>query len=69
MGSLKMLYASIGEGDLMAIGWIYLYSKYRKVRNENSKLREEIQFEEEVCSTCGYQRRDHSRDSNESCPV
>ena len=53
----------------MAIGWIYLYSKYRKVRNENSKLREKIQFEEEVCSTCGYQRRDHGRDSNESCPV
>ena len=53
----------------MAIGWIYLYSKYRKVRKENVELREKIQLEEEVCSTCGYQRRDHSRDSNESCPV
>jgi hypothetical protein len=40
----------------MAIGWMYLYSKYRKVRKENSELREKIQFEEEVCSTCGYQR-------------
>ena len=53
----------------MAIGWIYLYSKYRKVRNENSKLREKIQFEEEICTNCGYQRRDHSRDPNESCPM
>lgn len=53
----------------MAIGWIYLNSKYRKVRKENLELREKIESEEEVCSTCGYQRRDHSRDSNESCPV
>ena len=53
----------------MAIGWIYLYSKYRKVRKENLKLREKIQLGEEVCATCGYQRRDHSRDSIESCPV
>ncbi len=53
----------------MAIGWIYLYSKYRKVRKENSKLREKIQLEEEICTNCGYQRRDHSRDSNESCPM
>lgn len=52
----------------MAIGLIYLYSKYRKVRKENLELREKIQFEEEVCSTCGYQRREHSRDSNEACP-
>ena len=69
MGSVKMLSASIGKGGYMAIGWIYLYSKYRKVRKENVELREKIQLEEEVCSTCGYQRRDHSRDSNESCPV
>ena len=53
----------------MAIGWIYLYSKYRKVRKENARLHQMLDAEKEICDICGFERRDHCGDEDETCPV
>lgn len=52
----------------MAIGWIYLYSKYRKAKNENRRLHEEHEYDDEVCDLCGYRMVQHSDDGLDLCP-
>ena len=52
----------------MAIGWLILYSKYRKARRRADKLEEELASDDEVCVECGYPYFKHSDDGELSCP-
>jgi hypothetical protein len=53
----------------MAIGWLILYSKYRKARNKNQQYEYEHEYADEICSHCGYRFIQHSDDGYQSCPV
>jgi hypothetical protein len=40
----------------MAIGWLILYSKYRKARKDSNQLLAIEEYLSEVCENCGYTR-------------
>ena len=53
----------------MAIGWLYLYSKYHKAKNENRRFQEELAYDDEICDHCGFRLVQHSDDGMLSCPT
>lgn len=53
----------------MALGWLWLYSRYRRNKHELESFQEERLFEEEICASCGQPRFRHADDENESCPT
>ena len=53
----------------MALGWLYLYSRYRKSRREVRRREREDEWLEEICDSCGYPRSKHADDENETCPT
>ena len=52
----------------MALGWLYLYSRYRRAKR---RLREHdlaAEAANEECEHCGYPRYKHADDAQETCP-
>ena len=52
----------------MALGWIYLYSKYRKAKRNLAELEAEYEDHDMICDYCGYALRQHSDDEDRACP-
>ncbi len=53
----------------MAIGWLYLYSWYRKAKKRLRGLEADFDSANEICAHCGYERHKHANDDNETCPI
>lgn len=43
----------------------YLIYKYGKRRGERARR----EYDDEICDHCGYPRRQHEDDENETCPI
>ena len=60
----------------MAIGWLYLYSRYRKVKRQlrerdNAAAEAADDFAElidELCDHCGHPQHKHADDEQRTCP-
>jgi hypothetical protein len=52
----------------MAIGWLWLYSRYRKKKREIRSIEFQDTWASEICSNCGHPRFRHAGDQNETCP-
>ena len=52
----------------MALGGLWLYSRYRKNKHKIETLEKERLSAEEICASCGHPRYRHADDENESCP-
>jgi hypothetical protein len=52
----------------MAIGWLYLYSRFRKVKKERDLLEEGLEHQNEICGSCGYPRYKHADNEEQTCP-
>ena len=52
----------------MAIGWLYLYSRHRKTKRQLREAHESLDYDDEICDSCGYPRYKHADDDEESCP-
>ena len=53
----------------MALGWLYLYSRYRRAKR---RLREHDLADEaanEVCEHCGYPQYQHADNEELTCPI
>ena len=52
----------------MALGWLWLYSRYRKNKRELETMESEEAYASEICAACGHPRYRHADDANETCP-
>ena len=53
----------------MALGWLFLYSRYRRAKR---RLREHdlaAEAANEVCEHCGYPWYQHADNEREPCPI
>lgn len=53
----------------MALGWLYLYSRYRKTQRRLREIEEQHHIDSEICNHCGYPRYQHAADARETCPI
>lgn len=53
----------------MALGWLYLYAKYRRSRRRLDDIEARLDAEYEICSHCGHPRFRHADDRHETCPI
>lgn len=53
----------------MALGWLYLYSRYRKTQRSLREQEFLRAAEGEICMVCSFPRRQHADDEDESCPT
>ena len=53
----------------MALGWLYLYSRYRKAKRKLRDHEADIESAMEICRHCGYERHRHADDEQETCPI
>jgi uncharacterized cysteine cluster protein YcgN (CxxCxxCC family) len=53
----------------MALGWLWLYSRYRKKNRQLKALEAEEEWASEICDHCGHPRFRHADDENKTCPT
>ena len=53
----------------MALGWLYLYSKYRRAKRELREHNLTADAANELCDHCGYPRYKHADNEQETCPM
>ena len=53
----------------MALGWLYLYSRYRRAKRQLREHDLAAEAANEVCNYCGYPRYKHAENEQETCPI
>jgi hypothetical protein len=53
----------------VALGWLYLYSRYRKAKRKLRDHETDLESANEICTHCGHPRYRHADDDNETCPI
>ena len=53
----------------MALGWLYLYSKYRRAKRELREIEAAEDAANEICVDCGNPRYKHADNQEETCPT
>jgi hypothetical protein len=51
----------------VALGWLYLYSRYRKVKRKTRSIERELQELREIYEACGNAQDDHDDDDYQNC--
>ena len=53
----------------MALGWLYLYSRYRRAKLELREIEAAEDAANEICVRCGHPRFRHADNEQETCPT
>jgi hypothetical protein len=53
----------------VALGWLYLYSRYRKAKRRLRDHDEAAEAASELCNHCGHPQYAHADDEQQTCPM
>jgi len=53
----------------VALSWLYLYSRYRRVKRELREHDLAAEAANDLCVHCGYPRYKHADNQQETCPI
>jgi hypothetical protein len=53
----------------VALGWLYLYSRYRRAKRELREIEAAEDAANETCVHCGHPRYRHADNEQETCPT
>ncbi len=57
------------ESRVVALGWLYLYSRYRKAKHRLREDDDAAEAANELCDHCGHPRYKHADDEQQTCPI
>jgi ribosomal protein L32 len=60
---------SVVESRVVALGWLYLYSRYRKAKRRLRDHDEAAEAANELCNHCGHPQYAHADDEQQTCPM